>query len=312
MTLAINVYWPLAPGSLSLSSVLDEGMTASDSVEVVHGIPAYSIWWNDTTTSTVLCTATPSSDGPSTCPFTANWVGTHGIEVTIRDSSWGSVFANLTLQVNQNLHGFGLNASVGSFSSRQGGTLQDELGAITHFSGAYQGGTGPFTTTWSYNGSITMGSETSITYAWAHGGDYTVTFSVSDSLGRTLSGTILVQVNPSAYDLVLGSHYSKLDVGTSDNLTLNFSGGLSPFTYAWNFGDGNTANTHVPWTSHSWASAGSFPVQVTVTDGTGVQLTTTTLVDVIAAPSVQSLTASWASSSAHAGETLATYENATV
>ena len=311
-TLTVNVYWPLAVVTVSLPYLLDEGMTATGVVEIVHGAPGFSVWWNDTTSGSSLCVANPSGDGTSSCPFVADWLGTDTIEVTVRDSLSDSFFLNLTLIVNPDLHGFGLNASVGSFSGGQGGTLTDEVGATVHFIGTYQGGTAPFTTSWSFNGSVSMGSGTALSYSWAHGGTYLVTFTVSDVWDRTLSGEITVQVGPNASGLALDAHLARLDVGTPDNLTLNFSGGLAPFSYSWDFGDGSTATTDVPWVSHSWASAGPFTVRVTVTDGAGVQFAASATVESVAGPGVGSLSASSVSSTATAGGTLATYENASV
>ncbi len=53
-------------------------------------------------------------------------------------------------------------------------------------------------------------------------------------------------------------------------------------SYAWNFGDGGTATQADP--SHSFAAAGSYDVELTVTDDDGASDTMTTTVDVQGAP----------------------------
>jgi hypothetical protein len=309
VTLTETIYWPLAKGTSTLPSVLDSGMQANGTAQVIHGIPTFSVWYNDTTAWSNVCFAAPAVDGRSLCQFAPGWIGSHTIETTVRDASGMAWYANNTLLVNPALHHLYLNASVGAFSATLGGTLQDEITASTLFSGAFAGGTGPYAQTWGYNGSISMGSGGSLTYAWSHASTYVITYVVQDSLGKTLSGSITVQVNPTASGLVLATHLAQLDVGTSDNLSLNFSGGLSPFSYSWNFGDGNVKGTSHPWVLHSWASAGPFTVTVTLTDGASIQLQTTAHVTVIADPLVLNLTARFGSSLVGAGGTLDAYPN---
>ena len=312
LTLTETVYWPLAPAPSSLPSVVDNGMTANGTATLIHGIPGFSIWLNDTTAGGGVCSTTDPSDGTVVCAFVPAWTGSHTIETTVRDSGGMAWSANSTLLVNPALHRLYLNVTVGAYSASKGGTLQDEVGATTTFDAAFAGGTGLFTETWSYNGSITMGGGASLSYAWSHAGTYTVTFVIKDSLGRSISGALTVQVNPTATNLVLASHLSQLDIGTQDNLTLNFSGGLTPFSYSWNFGDGTTASSGHPWVLHAWASAGPFTVTVTLTDGAGTQLQTTVRVAIVADPQVLNVTAEFGTSVRGAGGTLSAYPNGTV
>ena len=51
---------------------------------------------------------------------------------------------------------------------------------------------------------------------------------------------------------------------TFDDLTV---GGTGPFTYAWDFGDGGTSAEASP--THTFSGPGTYPVTLTVTDGTG-------------------------------------------
>ncbi|MCX5991088.1 MAG: C39 family peptidase [Chloroflexi bacterium] len=44
------------------------------------------------------------------------------------------------------------------------------------------------------------------------------------------------------------------------------SGGILPYSYAWDFGDGTTANDQNP--SHAYSAPGSYPVSLTITDST--------------------------------------------
>ncbi|EQD68021.1 thermopsin, partial [mine drainage metagenome] len=194
-----------------------------------------------------------------------------------------------------------LTASVGSFTAHLGGTLEDEVGASTAFSAAYSGGTSPYTTTWSFNGSVVMGSGSPLTYAWANPSTYVVTYIATDSLGRSVSGSVTIVVYPSASGLILNTHLTKLDVGTSDNVSLNFSGGLSPFSYTWNMGDGTITTTSHPWFVHAWASAGAFTCGVTVQDASGTRTSTSISLTIQPDPSVANATARSGSSVSGAG-----------
>jgi PKD repeat protein len=311
-TLSENVDWPLAPGPARLPSVLDSGMTANATVQVVHGMPTFSVFWNDTTSSTPLCSVSPSSDGASVCPFVPGWTGTHTVEVTVRDSEGLAEFSNLTLPVNAPLGGLSLTASVGSFTAHLGGTLEDEVGANGAFSASYSGGTGPFTTTWSYNGSVVMGSGSPLTYAWVHPSTYGVSFVATDSLGKSVGGSLTVVVYPNPSGLVLSTHLTQLDVGTSDNLSLNFSGGLAPFTFSWDMGDGTVTTSPHPWFVHAWASAGTFTCGVTIQDAAGGRTAKSIPLTIQPDPSVANATARSGGAVSGAGGTLGTLVNQTV
>jgi len=56
------------------------------------------------------------------------------------------------------------------------------------------------------------------------------------------------------------------------------TGGLPPYTYHWDFGDGQSSNQPSP--SHSYALPGSYKVVLTVTDKSGVVKTQTSTIKV--------------------------------
>jgi len=65
-------------------------------------------------------------------------------------------------------------------------------------------------------------------------------------------------------------------------LTVNFQGNLtngsSPYSFLWDFGDGNTSNQQNP--THTYNSTGSFSIRLTVTDNNGEQATSTITIKV--------------------------------
>jgi PKD repeat protein len=91
--------------------------------------------------------------------------------------------------------------------------------------------------------------------------------------------------------------------------TFNSGGstGIAPLTYAWSFGDGGTSTSATP--SHTYASANSYAVTLTVTDPSGATALATHNVSVVL-PSIRfvgasSTTANSATETVHAPSTIA-------
>ncbi len=58
-----------------------------------------------------------------------------------------------------------------------------------------------------------------------------------------------------------------ISVGTSVTFTGSVTGGTSPYTFSWNFGDGSTSSINP--TTHSYGSSGAYSVTLSVTDSVG-------------------------------------------
>ena len=65
------------------------------------------------------------------------------------------------------------------------------------------------------------------------------------------------------------------------NFTSNVDGGMGQLTYAWRFGDGATSTAEAP--NHTYAAAGTYNVELTVTDMANTQVTSNATVSVAAA-----------------------------
>jgi PKD repeat protein len=124
---------------------------------------------------------------------------------------------------------------------------------------------------------------TSPEHAYAASGTYDVTLTVTSSKGKTASVTRPVQVTRINQDPTAAFTFS------CDQLDCSFDGSSSEdpdgdvTDYAWDFGDGNTGSGST--VDHTYASAGSRTVNLTVTDndgGTGTKSkeVTTTLASV--------------------------------
>jgi YVTN family beta-propeller protein len=141
-----------------------------------------------------------------------------------------------------------------------------DVGVTLQFSSTVAGGTGSGTAGWSFgDGSTATGLLAS--HAWNRSGSFSVLFHDEDSLGNYANQTLSVQVNPAlAATFSSGSSGSRssLSVGSPIVFTAQISGGTPPYTVVWSFGDGSFGKGLT--TSHAYATAGSYAVNVTATD----------------------------------------------
>ena len=77
--------------------------------------------------------------------------------------------------------------------------------------------------------------------------------------------TVNLQQSTLTINLYAGTTYAR----TKDNIgfAVDIQGGISPFSYQWDFGDGAKSVEAAPW--HKFNASGSYTVSVTVTDDKG-------------------------------------------
>ncbi len=126
--------------------------------------------------------------------------------------------------------------------------------------------------TWDF-GDGNTGSNLNASNTYTAPGTYTVTLTVNDGNGGITTATITIIVQPGT-----GNQYPTASINatpTSGNspLTVNFDGNNSSdpdgdnLSYAWDFGDGNTANGVS--TTHTYTIGGTYTATLTVDDGNG-------------------------------------------
>jgi probable HAF family extracellular repeat protein len=125
----------------------------------------------------------------------------------------------------------------------------------------------PLTYAWDF-GDGTTGSGVNPTHAYARSGGYTVTLVVNDGSVNSTPARVPVTVTNTAPVALLSGPASAFKLTT---LTWNGSGSSDAngdtLSYLWNFGDGSSATTSTPTTTHSYAAVGSYRVTLTVNDG---------------------------------------------
>lgn len=165
--------------------------------------------------------------------------------------------------------GFNINTATGRCIAGQPCNFTDASTGSTHSNiASYE---------WDFqNDGITDSSNSNATWSFPNAGNYTVRYLVRDALGMAswMTQTITVDapvVNdpPSNFGIVVYSQNNR-----------SFSFGVqpwpndpendTPFTFNWDFGDGNTqSNLNIGNASHTYASAGSYTVTLTVQDSLG-------------------------------------------
>src|SRR5712691_3603678 len=134
------------------------------------------------------------------------------------------------------------------------------------FTGAANGGTAPYVFSWTF-GDGSTGTGSAVTHAYTSAGTFTVALTVKDSGSpqQTASSQQSVTVSlPASLTTSFTHSPSSPIVGGQVTFTASASGGTSPYSFSWNFGDGGSA-TGSPAT-HVYSAIGSYTVTLTTTD----------------------------------------------
>ena len=230
------------------------GQSISFSASTIGGSPPYAYSWNfgDGSTGT-----------GSSVTHTYSSAGSFNVILTIKDA--GSPQQTATSQQTISV----TNPSSTLTASFTYTPSSPQTGQSVTFTGTASGGTSPYTFTWSFgDGSTGTGASTTHTYSLV--GSYVVTLTVVDSGSpqqTTTSQRTISVANPPPLSAGLTFSPASPDAGQSVSFTASASGGTSPYSYSWSFGDGGTASGNL--VSHSFASAGSYTVTLSVTDSGG-------------------------------------------
>jgi PKD repeat protein len=138
------------------------------------------------------------------------------------------------------------------------------------FVDATTGGTPPYTYRWDFNNDgLNESTLQSPTYVYTSAGTYTVVQTVTDS---SLAGTVNTETKIGyivIYAPLTAAFSASPTEGVNGRTVFTFTdqstGGKGPYSYQWQFGDSNTSTLQNP--THVYASAGTYTITLTVTEG---------------------------------------------
>jgi PKD repeat protein len=153
------------------------------------------------------------------------------------------------------------------------------------FYGVASGGEEPYIYEWDLADGQGTTREQNPTTTYKEEGIYTIILTVTDSTGDIATDTAEVIVQGEEEILVsAGGPYNTV-IGVPVYFTATAAGGLAPYGYLWDFGDGSSGTTSRPF--HIYDNTGTYTVTLTVTDSEGRVKTTTTNVNVDIAESTE-------------------------
>ncbi|HEU4444471.1 MAG TPA: PKD domain-containing protein [Nitrososphaeraceae archaeon] len=160
-------------------------------------------------------------------------------------------------------------------------TNGDTAPATFLFESDPEGGTEPYTFSWDFGDGSQQSNEQFITHTFQNPGTYQITLIVTDSAGQTASDTDQVTVQP-AVPLTAVEIFANGTEGVAP-ATFEFAADIfreetRPYTFSWDFGDGQTATGEI--VTHTFENPGTYDVRVLVTDSAGQTVTDTEQVTV--------------------------------
>src|SRR6266566_818828 len=226
----------------------------------------------------------PSSSCSATYSPTAVGTGTHTITATYSpDAAHTSSFGTTPVTVKA--------ALAADFTSSP---AAPSVGQAVTFTSTVSGGTTPYSYSWTFGDGGTS-TAASPTHAYAAGGTFTVALTVTDASSpvqsKTASHTVTIAATLAADFTSSPAHPT---IGGTVSFTSTVTGGTTPYSYSWTFGDGGTSTAANP--THAYATAGVFTVTLMVTDSsTPAQSATASHTVTVSGP----LTADFTSSPVH-------------
>jgi PKD repeat protein len=213
-----------------------------------------------------------TSTSPSGTHTYAN-SGSFTVTLTVTDNNGATDTASQVFTISQNVGPTAVFTSTktGLTASFDGSGSTDSDGTVDSYS-------------WDFGDSSALGTGATPSHAYALDGTYTVTLTVTDNDGGigSVQHTVTVAAPPANVKptAAFTSNATNLAVSFDGSGSTDSDGTIS--TYAWDFGDGGTATTAKP--SHTYATANTYTVTLTVTDDGGLTDAATHTVTVTAPP----------------------------
>ncbi len=152
------------------------------------------------------------------------------------------------------------------------------------FASSTTGGKTPYSVTWNF-GDGSVGSGVTAFHVFTAAQTFTVTETVTDSSTPTQTATSSQQVTvstPAQLSASFTANPINPQTGTPVTFTATAAGGIRPYSYAWNFADGQTGTGQT--TTHTYATAGSYTAVLNATDALNHGVTASNTITVSSTP----------------------------
>jgi PKD repeat protein len=155
--------------------------------------------------------------------------------------------------------------------------------ATFEFEAEVTGGMEPYAISWDFgDGSVEVEDDETVEHTFDVAGTYNVGAIITDSSGRTASDSIPITVEPPP-PLTAVEIISSGTVGVAP-ATFEFEadviGGIGPYTYSWDFGDGSVEVEDDETVEHTFDVAGTYNVDLIVIDSRGQSASDSILIGV--------------------------------
>ena len=180
--------------------------------------------------------------------------GDYTVDLTITDSAGYSVETSMSETVN-----------TGPTVSASSNVSSADINSPIEFSSTPSGGVSPYTSSWTIDGTQVSTSK-DFSHSFSSPGSYTVQVTVTDSVGETASSSVTVTINDNP-SVRLSSSQNPTDVGNSVKFTSTETGGTGTISSEWYINGVSEGSGSIM--EHSFGTAGTYTIQVVVTDSDG-------------------------------------------
>ena len=216
-----------------------------------------------------------SEELPVTHTYTDN--GNYTATLTVTDND--SATTNQTIDVTINNTAPVITTLTGDTEINEGESATfNAIGEAGTAVISSDGGNDTLTYTWDFGDGTPQetgnGEQGTVTHEYLDNGDYTVTLTVADEEGDSVSSTLDVTVNNLAPTIAEITGETNISEGTEITYSAIASDpGDDTLTYTWDFGDGSTASGQD--VTHTFADNGNYTITLTVSDDDNASSTQT-------------------------------------